>query len=129
MPETVTFDENLGIVRIESYGDLTAEDLRATLGSALKMHQEREVSRGFVDATKVTSYPSTLPLFDFGSQAATRLRGLRIAIVTTPGMLDDPVFFENVTRNRGAVVRIFDSPDAALAWLMSEPNKELKATW
>ncbi|CAB1062292.1 hypothetical protein D1BOALGB6SA_9932, partial [Olavius sp. associated proteobacterium Delta 1] len=26
MPETVTFDEDLGIVRIESYGDLTAED-------------------------------------------------------------------------------------------------------
>ncbi|CAB1055892.1 hypothetical protein D1BOALGB6SA_626, partial [Olavius sp. associated proteobacterium Delta 1] len=66
---------------------------------------------------------------DFGSQAATRLRGLRIAIATTPGMLDTPVFFETVTRNRGAVVRIFDSPDPALAWLMSEPNKELKATW
>jgi len=106
MPETVTFDEDLGIVRIESYGDLTAEDLRATLGSALKMHQVRGVSRGFVDATRVTSYPSTFPIFDFGSQAATRLRGLRIAIATTPGMLDTPVFFEtaeigDVPRNYG----------------------------
>jgi len=123
MPETVTVDENLGIVRIESYGDVTAEDLRASLASALKIHRERGLSRGFVDATKVTSYPSTIQIYGFGSQAAEPLKGLRLAIAAPPGMHDDPTFFETVVRNRGAIVRVFDSPDAALAWLTSEPNK------
>jgi hypothetical protein len=128
MPETVTFDEDLKIVRIESYGDVTVEDLRSTLASALEMHQERGLSRGLVDATKVTSYPSTVSIFDFGSQEANQLRGLRIAIAAPSGKLVDPAFFETVTRNRGANIRVFDSIDAALAWLIEEPNKELKAT-
>ena len=97
---------------------MTAEDLQATLASALKMHQELGVHRGFVDATNVTSYPSTYPIFDFGSQAAARLRGLKIAIAAPPGNLIDPRFFETVTKNRGANIRAFDSTDAALAWLM-----------
>ena len=126
MPETVTFDEDLKIVRIDSYGDVTIEDLRSTLASALKLHKERGLSRGFIDATKVTSYPSTSSIFDFGSQGVDQLRGLRIAIAAPSGkLLVDPVFFETVTRNRGANVRIFDSTDAALAWLIEEPNKRL----
>ena len=128
MPETVSVDEDLGIVRIESYGDVTVEDLKGTLASALKTHHERGLSRGFVDATRVTSYPSTASIFDFGSQAADRLGSLRIAIAGPPWMLATPVFFETVTRNRGASIRVFDSTKAALAWLTQEPNKELKAT-
>ena len=128
MPETVTFDEDLRIVRIESYGDVTAEDLRGTLAAALKIHQERGLSRWLVDATKVTYYPSTFPIFDFGLQAAEQLRGIRIAIAAPPGKLVEPNFFETVTRNRGISVKVFDSTDAAPAWLTEEPDKELKAT-
>ena len=128
MPETVTIDENLGIVRIESYGDVTAEDFKATLAPALRIHKERGFARGFVDATKVTSYPSTIPIYDFGTHAAESLGGLRIAIATPAGRFDDaPSFFETVARNRGAHVRVFDSEDAALAWLMGEPNSEATA--
>lgn len=121
MPETVTVDEDLGIVRIESYGDVNAEDFRATLELALRFHEERGLTKGFVDATKVTSYPSTSSIFDFGSRAAASLKGIKVAIAAPPGMLDDPVFFETVARNRGAKLMVFDSPDAALAWLTKEP--------
>ena len=117
MPETVILDEDLGIVRIESYGDITAEDLRASLASALRIHQERGLTRGFVNATKVTSYPPTFAIHDFGSQAAKSLRGIKVAIATPPGILNDSGFFETVVRNRGVNLRVFDSPDAALAWL------------
>ncbi|MCP4296394.1 MAG: hypothetical protein GY786_12370 [Proteobacteria bacterium] len=122
MPEKVTLDEDLGIVRIESYGDVTAEDLRATLASALRIHQERGLTRGFVDETKVTSYPSTFSIHDFGLQAAELLRGIKVAIAAHPGIITDPGFFETVARNRGANLRVFDSPDAALAWLTKEQN-------
>ena len=118
-----TADEDLDIVRIESYGDVTTEDLRATLELALRFHEERGLTRGFVDATKVTSYPSISSIFDFGSQAAASISGIKVAIAAPPGMLDDPVFFETVARNRGAKLRVFDTPDAALAWLTKEPEK------
>ena len=128
MPETVTLDEDLGIVRIESFGDVTAEDLTASLASALRIHKERGLTRGFVDATKVTSYPSTLSIHDFGSQAAESLRGMKVAIAASHGILNDPRFFETVVRNRGASLRIFDSPDAALAWLTKDPNQSVVQT-
>jgi hypothetical protein len=117
MPETVTLDEDLGIVRIESYGDVTAEDLKATLASALRIHQERGFTRGFVDATKVTSYPSTFSIHDFGLQAVESISRIKVAIAAPTGKLNDPVFFETVLRNRGINIRVFDSPEAALGWL------------
>ena len=122
MPETVTLDEDLGIVRVESYGDVTAEDLRATLASALRIHQERGLTRGFVDATKVTSYPSAFFIHDFGLQAAESLMGIKVAIAAPRVQLKDSRFFETVVRNRGANLRLFDSPDAALEWLTKKPN-------
>ena len=128
MPETVTFDDDLGIVRIESYSDVTAEDLRASLASALRIHQERGLTRGFVDATKVTSYPSTFSIHDFGSMAASSLRGIKVAIAAPAGIIKDPGFFETVARNRGANLRIFTSPNAALAWLTKEPNQSVEQT-
>ena len=124
MPEKVTLDEDLGIVRIESYGGVTVDDMKASLASALSIHRERRLTKGLVDATRVTSYPSTLPIYDFGSEAAELLRGFRIAIAAPPGELVDPTFFETVVGNRGGTVRVFDSTDAALAWLMGEPTTE-----
>jgi len=126
MPETVSFDEDLGIVRIESYGDVTAEDFRETLALAFRIHKERGLTKGFVDATKVTSYPSTSSIFDFGSHAAESLKGIKVATSAPPGIFDDPVFFETVARNRGTNLRVFSSPDAALAWLTKEPNRRLE---
>jgi hypothetical protein len=127
MPEKVTLDEDLGVVRIESYGQVTADDMRASLALALSIHQERGLTRGFVDATKVTSYPSTFPIYEFGSEAAEPLKGFRLAIAAPPELLDDPAFFETVVNNRGGTVRVFDARDAALAWLMEGSNNDQKS--
>ena len=128
MPEEVTIREDLQVIHVRSRGDITTEDFKKSLDAILRIRQAQGLTKVFVDATKATSYPSTTSIFVFGSEAVEPLRGIKLAIASPPGIRDDPAFFETVTRNRGAVVRSFDSPDAALAWLTKEPNKELKAT-
>lgn len=123
MPEEVTVRKDLQIIQVKSYGDITKEDFETTLDAILRIRQDKGLTKVLVDATKVTAYPSMASIFDFGSKAAESLKGIRLAIATPPGMRDDPGFFENVTRNRGARVSAFASPDAALAWLTKEPNK------
>ena len=62
-------------------------------------------------------------MFEFGSHLASRVKGMRFAVATSPVMLDGLAFLQTVVFNRGGLLRVFDSVDAALAWLTEEPNK------
>lgn len=128
MPEEVTIREDLQVIQVTSWDDITTADFKKTLYEILKIRQAQGLTNVFVDATKVTSYPPTVSIFNFGSEAANALMDIQLAIAVAPGTPDDPKFFENVTSNRGANVRVFDTPDAALAWLTKEPNKAVEQT-
>ena len=123
MPEEVTIREDLQIIQVKSRGEITTADFKKTLDEILRIRQAEGLTNVFVDATKVTSYPSTISILDFGSEAARAIMDIQLAISVPPGKREDPEFFENVTRNRGAKVRVFDTPDAALAWLTNKPNQ------
>ena len=117
MPEDVTVREDLQIIQVVSYGDISFDDLKTSLKAILKFKEKRGLNKVLVDATSAKSYPSTLPVFDFGAQAAESLRGIMVAIVVTPETRDETVFFETVARNRGSNARVFDTLDAAISWL------------
>lgn len=117
MPEEVTIHKDLEIIQIESCGNIATEDFQKTLDTILRIRQDQGLNKVFVDATKATSYPSTMLIYDFGSQVADLLRGLKVAIVVVPVTYNESLFFETVARNRGGNVSLFDSPAAALAWL------------
>ena len=117
MPERVTVREDLQIIQIDSYGEVTADDLRGSLDAVFGIRQERGFTKVFVDASRETSFPSTLPVFDFGSDLAQTARGMKFAIVSSPKTDSGLRFLETVTHNRGGQLRVFDSADAALAWL------------
>jgi hypothetical protein len=123
MPEEVTIREDLQVIQVTSYGDITTEDFKKTLDAILRTHQEQGLTKVLINGTEVTSYPTTFPVYDFGSQVASSLRGMKIAIAMSLMKQDVSVFFETVVINRGGIVKVFDSPDAALAWLLKEPNK------
>ena len=69
-----------------------------------------------IDHTRVTSLPGTVPTFDFGAHVAETAIGLRFAIAVSPQTSSDSRFFETVMRNRGGLVKQFDSVEAALDW-------------
>jgi len=117
MPEDVTVREDLQVIQVISHDDVTSEDFKKTLNSIVRLREDRGLNKVLVDGTAVTSYPSTLPIFEFGSQIARSLMGVKMAIAITPETRGESAFFETVTQNRGGIVRVFDTLDAALAWL------------
>ena len=123
MPEEVTIREDLKVIQVTSHGVVTEEDFKATLDAILRIREEQGLTKVFVDATKVTSYPSTISIYEFGSKAAAILKGIQVDIAVPPGIRETPVFFENVTRNRGAYISTFDSPEVALARLTQDAEQ------
>ena len=123
MPERVTIREDVQVIQVDSWGDVRMEDLKATHEEVLKIRQERGLSRVFVDATKQTSLPSAMPVFRVGEDLARDFADLRFALVRSPVLKEKTRFFETVVQNRGAKIQVFDSAEAARAWLMDEPNK------
>ena len=121
MPEKVHIREDLQIIHIESFGDVTSEDLRTSMNEVSRMYQEHGLTRIFIDATRETSLPSTYPLFEFGSDLAEYVKFFVFAVVVSPAVKDDLMFLETVTRNRGMTVCMFDSQKTALEWLLEFP--------
>jgi hypothetical protein len=128
MPEEVTIREDLQIIHVDSYGDVTAEDLLVSIEAVMRIHKEQGITRVFVDATKETSLPSTFPSFDVGSKMAAAVRTIRIAVLGNPALAEDLRFIETVALNRGATIKVFYSREAALAWLTAKPNNSIEAT-
>lgn len=118
--------EDSQVIEVKFRGNINTEDFKKSLDAILGIRQDQGLTKVLVDATKATSYPSTTSIILFGSGVAEPLRGIRLAIASPLKIQENPAFFETVTINRGAVVRAFDSADEALAWLKTEPNKELK---
>jgi hypothetical protein len=123
MPEKVTIREDLQVIQIDSWGDVSMEDLKASFEEVLKISQERGLARVLVDATKQTSLPSTMPIFQFASDLAREAPELRFGVVRSPTLKEKTGFFETVVRNRGAQVNFFETAEDALAWLMDESSK------
>lgn len=120
MPEKVTVREDLQIIQVDSYGEVRIEDLRRSMETVIKLHRERGLTKVYIDASKLTSMPSTLPVFEFGSEMAELFRTSKFAVVRSKQTRDVTRFLENVVRNRGAHMEMFDSEGAALAWLTNE---------
>ena len=70
MQTKVTILEEGQVIWVDSRGDLSEQELRATHEAVLKIHRERGLDKVMVDATKQTSVPSTLPVFEFGRDFA-----------------------------------------------------------
>jgi hypothetical protein len=122
MPEKVTIREDLEVIQVDSYGEVSALDLQQSLEEVAMIRDERGFSRVLVDATEETSLPSTMPAFLFGSELARMMGPMKVAVVGTPKLNNEIRFIETVARNRGAQLRVFGSAEAAFTWLAEEPN-------
>lgn len=120
MPERVAVREDLQIIQIDSYGEVTARDMRESLQEVVRLHEKHGLDRVLIEASHETSLPSTVPLYGLGAELSASVGDVRFAIVACPKLRGDQAFLENVARNRGAKIRVFDSEEEAVAWLISE---------
>jgi hypothetical protein len=117
MPEEVSILADLGIIQVDSYGHVSERDLLASMEEVLAIYRDRGFSRVFVDASRETSLPATLPLHQFGAVLSEDATSLKFAVLVSEQVREELRFLETVTRNRGMEVRMFASRDEALAWL------------
>jgi hypothetical protein len=120
VPERVSVIENQKIIKVDSFGVISIEDLRTSMRRVAELHKEQGLNKVFVDATKETAFPPTVPTFEFGTELAQAMIDLRIAVITSEKMKNVIRFLETVAQNRGAQVQIFDSEEAAFDWLNEE---------
>lgn len=121
MPETVRLREDLGIVEVRSYGRVTVEDLILSREAVAELCQTHAITRVLVDAREETLMPSTAALLEFGGSLSRldSLRPVKQAVVVSLATQDDVRIIQAAAMNRGAQIRIFESLEKAMAWLMS----------
>lgn len=121
MPEKISLRKDSRVIQVDSYGAITAPELYQSLEKVLELRRETGFSKILVDASKETSFPTTFPAFEFGSELADRFRGTKFALVISPSTREELAFLETVIVNRGGIIRSFPTSESALEWLKSQP--------
>lgn len=116
MPETVDYDEDLGLILVRSFGAVSTEEMTASVDLVGKIAAEKGAQKVLIDAEDLESMPEAGDLFFL---APTFPRSARIAVILSrqKAIRDGLRFAENAAQNRGVDLRIFPSRSEALAWL------------
>jgi hypothetical protein len=116
MPDTIEVNEELGIIEIRSFGQVTREDIAASIAKAQATLKEKGIGKILVDTSEQDTMPGAhqlLPMFaDFP-------RNLRLALLVkqTQDTKKDVEFARNVGFTKGVDVKLFSDRQKALAWL------------
>ncbi len=116
MPETVNIKSELNIIEVISFGDVTVEDVTATLPSVVKLSRETGINKVFVDTTEEKSLPETFAIYNFASKLPRSL-SFAVLVKESQDTKRDVHFIETVAMNRGLLVQTFTSRNEALKWL------------
>ncbi len=117
MPEKVEYDAQTKLIRVRAWGAGTIEEWIASRKQVVELHNEHGAEQLLVDARDQDSAPSTLDIFDFGSDWPPRIR---TAILVGERTKEDVEFLETVAFNRGKQMRVFDNEVDALNWLREQ---------
>jgi hypothetical protein len=122
MPYLTEFSVEDGVLHVQLAGQFPPELLRAT-GNVFTPVIDACATHGcfkvLIDARHLEVKLDTVKLFRAGVDAALAShRGLRLAFVARDDMLDG--FFEEVARNRGALIGVFTEFDRACEWLAKQ---------
>jgi hypothetical protein len=118
MPETIEILEDLDIIKVTSYGEITDDDLRKSRETINKLCSEHGYKKLLFDATKLHNI-RTLAAYEHGVCLAKYhfLRISRHAIIATQ---DNRIYLDficTVGTNRGAQIKVFEKKDEATTWL------------
>lgn len=126
MSYQIRYLENQNILETICEGDVSVPNIIAAIQKNLDLSKKHRVNLFLVDCTfLVDEKKKVFENYEVGTFMAdmfTQLpRKFRDAIVTPKNdiAIDNLRFFETVARNRGLNVRVFETRDDALGWLLS----------
>ena len=117
MPENVKLDKGSGIIEVESFGKVTKEDSEISLEKIRRLLKEPGVKSILVDVRRqAVATPRAANVSEFAGKLP---KGVKIAMVYSKRHPNDGAFtFMTATAICHSVnMRMFDSREAALAWL------------
>lgn len=117
MPENISLLEDLRIIMVDSFGEVTASELQASLERVIELHSETGFDCVLVDSTHGASYPPNFPLFEFGSNLALGAKHLKIAVAISPGTHAAITLIKQIAANRGLIIELYNSVEEALNFL------------
>ena len=121
MPEKVYLNEGFQIICVKSVGLVSIEDLQQSLVDIKKLKERSKLNKIFVDHTEATSFPASVPAFNFGADISRLFRRTSIALVNSNHAKADINFFTEVVNARGGNAQIFNMEKHALEWLIAQP--------
>lgn len=119
MPETITVHEDLGIIEVHSFGQVTKEDLLKSLQTVDQIYRTQGLNMVLVDAQEEDGVPNAIDLIMFSESMKRADVGKtgRFAIVTSEATREDLEFLVRTTQERGVEMSSFMSVDEAIDWL------------
>ncbi len=123
MSQKLTFDESLGILTLTISASYSKEDMMAST-LAVKSYQSRvERIRLLVDARSATPEMPLADIFDFPDeiyfdQAINRRNLLALLPPVSTRGRKQAEFYVDACENRGRLVKLFDSMEEAIEWLL-----------
>lgn len=116
MPEEITINQELKIIEVMSYGDVTREESMASVKTLEELISKTGIKRVLSDTREQQSVPSATDIYNFASSLP---RDMKCAVVLSDYQTTavDVEFADTVAHNRGILIKKFSSREDALEWL------------
>ena len=127
MSQRLTFDESLGILRLTIHANYTREDMIASTLAVKEYQSQVGRIRLLVDARKAIPELPLADIFDFPEeiyfdQKMDRRNLLALLPPDSPKGRKQAEFYVDACENRGRLVKLFESSEAAIEWLLKPAN-------
>lgn len=118
MAYVVQFLEEAGYVLLQYTGEVLRAELEESRQAVYRQLDANGCLRLLVDGSKADSKVGIFDDYEFTSEHRSELpAGIRLALIIRPEDSDHFEFVENVARNRGVNMIVFDSRESAVDWL------------
>lgn len=122
MPYTIEYLKDEGIVEILAVGKLTIEDYIKLIEDAVEVLLKKNTRLLYFDTSDLSASIKPTEILSIPELwegiGVSRTNKLAVLIPKDEALHEDIRFFENVSRNRGWQVKLFDKKDDAFKWLL-----------
>src|SRR5688572_14911497 len=125
MNPPIDFEICEGYACFRPSGQVTFNEAVGIIANAISEAVSKDIQRLLVDTIKLRGFPhpTTTERYFMAEKWASQSRGLRLAVVARPEIIDPLRFGVTVARNRGLFTNVFTSEPDAIEWLL-HPNPD-----
>ena len=118
MPDKVLLNEELEIIEVQSYGEVTGVDISNSIRQIVEIQRDSDIDKLLVDTTRQETLPSPIEIVKIFSAYPRDLK-TALLVNASQATVDDVEFVETVAVNRGKRIQMHYDQEKALRWLNS----------